>query len=85
MDAHPIEIIEDFPDVPLLNKGGSYLMMAFIIAGYRGIQLKCLNTMRMATQVVTIADIATPDGRRIIQRVLTLQRGNRLLDYYFLR
>ena len=44
-DAQPIEIIEDFPDVPLLREGDSYLMTAMITAGYHGIQLKRLNTM----------------------------------------
>ena len=57
-------------------------MTAFIAAGYRGIELKRLNTMRMAMQVVTVADIATPDGRRITQRALTLKRGNCLRDHY---
>ena len=38
VDAHPIEIIEDFLDVPLLREGDSYLMMAFITARYRGLQ-----------------------------------------------
>ena len=82
VDAHPIEIIEDFPDVPLLRKGDLYLMTAFITAGYRDIQLKRLNTMRMAMKVVTVADIATPDGRRITQCALTLKSGNHLRDHY---
>ena len=79
---HPIEIIEDFPDVPLLREGDSYLMAVFITAGYRGLQLKRLNNMRMAMKAVTVADIATPDGRRITQRVLTLKCSNRLRDHY---
>jgi len=82
VDANPIEIIEDFPDVPLLRKGDSYLMRAFITAGYSGIQLERLNTMRMTMKVVTVADIATPDGRRITQSALTLKHGNRLRDHY---
>jgi len=68
-----IEIIEDFPDVPLLCGGGSYLMMAFIAAGYRGIQLKRLNNMRMAMEVVTVVDFVTLDGRRITQRAIALK------------
>jgi len=83
VDANPIEIIEDFPDVPLLRKGDSYLMKEFITAGYRGSQLKRLNTTRMAMKVLTVADIATPDGRRIAQSVLTLKRGNRFRDHYY--
>ena len=82
VDANPIEIIEDFPNVPLLRKGDSYLMKAFITAGYSGIQLKRLNTMRMTMKVVTVADIATPDGRRITQSALALKHGNRLRDHY---
>ena len=38
--------------------------------------------MRMALKFVTVADIATPDGRRITQRALTLNCGNRLHDHY---
>jgi len=33
-------------------------------------------------QVVIVADIANPDGRRITQRALTLKCGNRLRDHY---
>ena len=36
----------------------------------------------MAMKVVTVADIATPDGRRITQRALILKRGNCLRDHY---
>ena len=82
MDNDPIEIIEDFPDVPLLCGRGSYLMMAFIAAGYRGIQLKRLNNMRMAMEVVTVVDFVTLDGRRITQRAIALKRGNSLRDHY---
>ena len=33
-------------------------------------------------KVVTVADIATPDGRRITQSALALKHGNRLRDHY---
>ena len=82
VDAHPIEIIEDFHGVPLLREGDSYLMTAFITAGYRVIQLKRLNIMRMAMKAVTVTDVATPDRRRITQRTLILKCGNRLRDHY---
>jgi len=36
----------------------------------------------MDLKVVTVANIATPDGRRITQRALTLKCGNRLRDHY---
>ena len=82
VDDNPIEIIEDFPHVPLLREGGSYLMTASIAAGYRGIQLKRFNTMRMAMKVVTVADFASLDGRCIIQSALTLKCGDSVRDHY---
>jgi len=36
----------------------------------------------MAVKVVTVADIATPDGRRITQRAFTLKCGNLLRNHY---
>ena len=38
--------------------------------------------MWMALKVVTIADIATLDGRKLLQRVYLLQSGNHLQDHY---
>ena len=52
VERNPIDIVEDFPDVPLIRDGDSYLMQAFIDAGFRGSQLKRLNIMRMVLQAV---------------------------------
>jgi hypothetical protein len=54
---HPIEIIEDYPQLPLLCQDDQYLMQGFIDAGYRKLDLKILNFMRMSLQAVTVADI----------------------------
>jgi len=36
----------------------------------------------MAMKVVTIADIATPDGKQLLQQAFLLQSGNHLRDHY---
>ena len=82
VERNPIDIIEDFPDMPLLRDGDSYLMQAFIDAGFRGKELKRLNIMRMAMQVVTVSDIATPDGRRLTLSAYLLQNSNGLRTLY---
>ena len=82
VERNPIDIVEDFLDVPLLRDGDSYLMQAFIDAGFRGSQLKRLNVMRMELQAVTVADIATPDGRRLTHNAFLLRSSNGLRIIY---
>ena len=57
-------------------------MQAFTDAGFRKNDLSLLNIMRMAMKVVMIADIATPDGKQLLQRAFLLQSGNHLWDHY---
>ena len=78
----PFIVTEDFPDVPFLRKHDSYIMEAFIAAGYRKKELQQLNLIRMMLQVVTISDIATSDGRRISYEAYHLIQGNGLRTQY---
>ena len=82
VSKQPLEIVEDYPEVPTLRDRDSYIMQAFIDAGFRNKDLYLLNIMRMAMKVVTIADIATPDGKKLLQRAFLLQSGNHLRDHY---
>ena len=51
-------------------------MQAFIDAGFRRKELKRLNIMRMAMRVVTVSNIATPDGRRLTLSAYLLRNSN---------
>ena len=83
MSSSPsIVITEGFPDPPLLRKDDQYLMPIFIANGFRGEKLRLLNEIRMALQVITIADIATADGRSIRHSAVLLLHGNNLRTGY---
>ena len=41
-------------------------MLRFIQAGYKGLELRKLNFVQMHLRAITIADIATADGKRIL-------------------
>ena len=60
-----LEIIEDYTDLPILCIKDEYLIQAFVAGGFRNAELKSLNFVRKFLQVVTLADIATADGKRI--------------------
>ena len=47
-------------------------MLVFVAAGFRGRELRLLNEIRLFLQALTVADIATADGRRIQQSVYDL-------------
>jgi len=78
-----IIITEDFPDPSLLRKGDTYLTSIFISGGFWGEKLRLLNEIsRMSLQAITIADIATADGRSIRHSAVLLQHSNGLRTKY---
>ena len=79
---HPIEIIEDYPQLPLLRQNDQYIMQGFINAGYRKLDLKILNFMRMSLRAVTVADIASSSGYTINHLSWELKQGNGLREHY---
>ena len=80
----PIEIVEDYPEIPLLRKHDKFLMQLFLDAkdDIPKSDLLLLNNIRMYLKVITIADIATPDGRHITHNVFLLKEGNHLREHY---
>ena len=80
--THPIEIIEDYPQLPLLRQNDQYLMQGFIDSGYRKSDLKMLNYMRMYLRAVTVADIASTTGLTINHLAWELLQGNDLREHY---
>mmetsp|Transcript_40850 Transcript_40850/g.46069 ORF Transcript_40850/g.46069 Transcript_40850/m.46069 type:complete len:193 (+) Transcript_40850:1227-1805(+) len=60
-----LEITEDYKDLPVLWERDVYLMEAFVDGGFQNADLKSLNFDKKYIQSVTLADIATADGRRI--------------------
>ena len=51
--------------MPILREKDVYLMEFFVKGGFRNTDLKSLNFVRKYLQAVTLADIATSDGRHI--------------------
>ena len=78
VEAHPVEIVEDYPSLPTLRVGDKFLMKCFMESGYSGADLKKLNYVRKFLKVVTVADIATSDGKRISHEAYLCQCGNGL-------
>jgi hypothetical protein len=62
---HPIEIIEDYPQLPLLRQKDQCIMQGFINAGFQKQDLNILNFMRMSIRAVSVADIASATGKTI--------------------
>ena len=60
-----LKITEDYQDLPILREKDVYLMKAFVDGGFRNADLKSLNFVRKYLKPVTLADIATADGRHI--------------------
>jgi hypothetical protein len=79
---HPVEIIEDYPQLPLLRQKDQYIMQGFINAGYRKQDLKILNFMRMSIRAISVADIASATGKTINHLSWELLQGNSLREHY---
>jgi hypothetical protein len=79
---HPIEIIEYYPQLPLLRQKDQCIMQGFINAGYRKQDLKILNFMRMSIRTVSVADIASATGKTINHLSWELLQGNSLREPY---
>ena len=62
---HKLDITEAYDSLPLLRNKDVYLMQAFVDQGFKNSELKALNFVRKFIQAVTLADIATADGKRI--------------------
>ena len=77
-----IEIIEDFIQMPTLRKGDVFLMQAFIRANVPKKNLHIINIMRMSIKALTLADIATADGKHISSQAWNLISSNKLRDHY---
>ena len=77
-----IEVIEDFVKMPTLRKGDAFLMNAFIRAKIPKKDLNIINMMRMSIKALTLADIATADGKYISTQAWNLISSNKLRDHY---
>ena len=62
-----IRVEERTPSLRLQREGDAFLMEAFIEAGYQGEELAQLNRCRMFLQVVTVADISSGDGTKLLR------------------
>ena len=62
---YKLDLREEYPDLQPLRVNDIFLMQSFVDSGFRGANLKSLNFTRKKLEVITFADIATVDGRRI--------------------
>ena len=53
IEAHPVEIVEDYPSLPSLREGDKFLMKCFMESGYSSADLKKLNYVGKYLKVVT--------------------------------
>ena len=79
--THGITLLADAPNLPLLHNNDTHLMDLFTSSGFTGADLALLNQMRLCLQVMTVADVATPDGRHITPQEFLCKQGNGLRDH----
>ena len=75
---YKLDLREDYPDLQPLRVNDVFLMQSFVDSGFRGADLKSLNFTRKNLEAITLADIATVDGRRITQQAFEAITGNGL-------
>ena len=73
-----LDICEDYPNLQPLCLNDVFLMQSFVDSGFRGADLKSLNFTRKFLEAITLADIATVDGRRITQQAFEAIASNGL-------
>ena len=65
---YKLDLREEYLDLQPLRVDDVFLMQSFVDSGFRGADLKSLNFTRKNLEAITLADIATVDGRRITQQ-----------------
>ena len=75
---YKLDLCEDYPDLQPLRVNNVFLMQSFVDSGFRGADLKSLNFTRKKLEAITLADIATVDGRRITQQAFNAIASNGL-------
>ena len=76
--VYKLDICEDYPDLQPLRVNDVFLMQSFVDSGFKGADLKSLNFTRKFLEAITLADIATVDGRRITQQAFQAIASNGL-------
>ena len=78
-----IELIEDTPLMPTLRTNDSFIMKKILEAGVRDDHLQILNNyIRMKIKAVTLADITTPNGKKITFDAWNIISSNNLRSDY---
>jgi hypothetical protein len=78
---HDVQLIDDLPDFPALREHDRPIMAVFGDLGWSDKLLYRVNICRMFLQVITLADIATGDGKRISYDAWTGKRTIRNTKY----
>ena len=71
-----LDLCEDYPDLQPLRVNDVFLMQAFVDSRFRGADLKILNFTRKLLEAITLADIATVDGRMITKQAFEAIASN---------
>jgi len=78
IEAHPVEIVEDYPSLSTLRAGDKFLMKCFMESGYSGADIKKLNYVRKYLKAITLSDITTSAGRKLSYESYLCECGNGL-------
>ena len=73
-----MEIVEDYHSLPTLRERDKFLMKCFMESAYSGADLKKLNYVQKYLKVVSLADIATSDGKKLSHESYLCECGNGL-------
>ena len=65
MSENGIQLKDETPEISLARENDKILMEVFIENGYKGTELRRLNSCRLHLQSTTLADITSGDGRYI--------------------
>ena len=78
--CYKMDVTEDYEDLLLLQSKDVYLMQAFVDHSYKEEDLKQLNFVRKYIRAVSLADITTVDGHRIMYQAFEAQSSNSLCN-----
>ena len=77
-----IKVIDNVPRLLTLRLNDTFLMQGFIAAKIDSKDLELINIIRMSVEAVTVADIATADGRKISHNAWHALSSNHLRTGY---
>ena len=82
VSSQALDIREKFLRIQLLRQFDQHIISCFIQRGFRKYKLYILNQIRMSIKAISLADIATSDGKKLLQIAFLLLSSNGLRNHY---